>query len=391
MALRPQTPSLTSKKATKPTASRSVKDRHPPSVPKQRNFPVHSLEEALVVAQKINDEMGGRKPFKRLLLAEALGIKPSSSNFRELLSSSYKYGLTEGTEKAPEIALTQLGARATQNSSPTDRVQALRVAAMAPEVFKRFYTDYRDRKLPSADMFPKILESEYSVAANRARECAGLLQENGRFAQLIRDIGGSPHVLIDAEVETAVEEAAAVEREDPAAPSTSRDGNGHVPLEEHPPLLPPAAAKPAQPKPIFIGHGKNKTPLQKLQAVLTTFRIPHKATIEEANLGRPISQKVKDTMDQCGSAILIFTRDEKFFDEAGQEIWRPSENVVHELGAASYAYGDRIMIFKEKGLHFPTNFQNVGYIEFEPENLESKTTDLLKELIGFGLVRITPA
>lgn len=42
-------------------------------------------------------------------------------------------------------------------------------------------------------------------------------------------------------------------------------------------------------------------------------------------------------MLQCGSANLIFTCDEKFFDEQGKEVWRPSENVVHELGAASFA------------------------------------------------------
>lgn len=95
-------------------------------------------------------------------------------------------------------------------------------------------------------------------------------------------------------------------------------------------------------------------------------------------------------MLQCGSAILIFTCDEKFQDENGNVIWRPSENVVHELGAASFAYGDRVVIFKEKGLHFPTNYQSIGYIEFEVDSIEARTTDLLKELIGFGLVKITP-
>ena len=99
------------------------------------------------------------------------------------------------------------------------------------------------------------------------------------------------------------------------------------------------------PKPIFVGHGKNKTPLQQLQKLLTTFQIPRKIVVDEAKLGRPISQNVKDTIEECGSAILIFTRDEQFFDASGNEIWRPSENVVHELGATSFAYGDRIVIF----------------------------------------------
>ena len=377
-------------KRTHVTTGRLSKSAEKQLSGKKRNFPFHTLEEALIVAQKIQDEMGGQ-PFKRLLLAEALGIKPGSSNYRDLLSSSYKYGLTDGTEKASEIAITQLGSRVTQSALPKDRLQALRVAAMTPEVFKRFYTNYRDRRLPSADMFPKILNSEYDVPAEHAPECARLLQENGRFAQLIRDIGGSPHVLIDIEADAQADEAETPATEEAPVEAAPVSGNGHIAQDQQPtlPALPETAV--ARPKPIFLGHGRNKAPLQKLQTILTAFQIPHKATIEEAHLGRPISQKVKDTMDECGSAILIFTRDEKFFDEAGQEIWRPSENVVYELGAASFAYGDRIMIFKEKGLNFPTNFQNIGYIEFEPENLESKTTDLLKELIGFGLVKITPA
>ena len=144
------------------------------------------------------------------------------------------------------------------------------------------------------------------------------------------------------------------------------------------------------PKPIFVGRGENKSPLQQLQRLLTTFQIPHKIVVDEANLGRPISQKVKETIEDCGSAILIFTRDEQFFDASGNEVWRPSENVVHELGATSLAYGDRIVIFKEKGLHFPTNFQSIGYIEFEANDIQARTADLLKELIGFGLVRVTP-
>ena len=96
-------------------------------------------------------------------------------------------------------------------------------------------------------------------------------------------------------------------------------------------------------------------------------------------------------MQECGSAILIFTRDELLFDDKGNEVWRPSQNVIHELGACSYAYENRVVIFKEKGINFPTNFQSIGYIEFEEGNIEANTPELLKELIGFGLVRITTA
>jgi hypothetical protein len=155
---------------------------------KYRNFPRDTLEEALAVPQKIMDEMAG-KPFKRLLLAEALGTKPSSSNFRYLLSSSYQYGLTDGTEKASEIKLTDLGRDATQSADPSKRVAALRQAAITPDVFGRFYRDYSDKKIPSPEMLGKILVAEYGVPEELANECARLLLENGRFAGIIRDIG----------------------------------------------------------------------------------------------------------------------------------------------------------------------------------------------------------
>src|ERR1700745_2762210 len=107
----------------------------------KRNFPTNTLEQALAVAQKIADERGG-KPFNRLLLAEALGLTPSSSNYRVLLSSAYKYGLTEGTEKASEISLTELGAAATQAADPSKRLAALRQAAQTPALFRSFFQDY---------------------------------------------------------------------------------------------------------------------------------------------------------------------------------------------------------------------------------------------------------
>lgn len=362
---------------------------------KNRNFPKHTLESALPLAQKIQDEMGG-KPMNRLLLADALGLSPSSSNYRDLLSSAYKYGLTDGTEKADTISLTSLGASATQQADASARLRALRQAALSSTVFGQILRDYSNKKLPSPEMLPKILRTQYSVPDDLTAKCADILAKNGRFVDIVRDIGGSPHILLDAETAKAsvatnspgdFDETEA----DRPAPS-SQLALSTVPA---PPVAEQLAPKPAPsptsgPKPIFVGHGRNKAPLAQLQSLLTTFQIPHKVVVDEANLGRPIPQKVKDTIIECGSAILIFTRDEKLFDDDGNEVWRPSENVVHELGATSFAYGDRIVIFKEKGLYFPSNFQSIGYIEFEAGDLTARTADLLKELIGFGLVRVTP-
>src|SRR5690242_12044973 len=101
-----------------------AKKKPQPRVQPRRNFPTNTLKSALAVAQKIADERGG-KPLKRLLLADSLGLTPSSSNFKTLLSSAFKYGLTDGTEKASEITLTPLGVDATQTQDAAKRLRAL--------------------------------------------------------------------------------------------------------------------------------------------------------------------------------------------------------------------------------------------------------------------------
>ena len=163
---------------------------------------------------------------------------------------------------------------------------------------------------------------------------------NGRRVGFIQDISSSPHVVLnedydheedghhdaadDSDSETAVDQVD-VTKEDEQEVDRS-----NLPSGLTNPSAPPAA------RPIFLGHGKNRDPLEGVQKILNTFRIPYKVAIGEPNLGRPIPAKVRDVMLDCGSAILIFTKDEKFLTEDGEEVWRPSENVVHELGAASF-------------------------------------------------------
>lgn len=138
---------------------------------------------------------------------------------------------------------------------------------------------------------------------------------------------------------------------------------------------------------IFIAHGKNKKPLEQLKKILEQFKIPYKVAIEEPNLGRPISGKVPDIMESCNCAILVFTADEELRTKSGETIWRPSENVVYELGASGYLYDNRIVIMKEAGVSFPSNFRDIGYISFDKDQLDTKAMDILKELIGFGIVK----
>lgn len=161
-------------------------------------------------------------------------------------------------------------------------------------------------------------------------------------------------------------EAGQAAQAEPKAPDTTRLGQG-----------------------IFIAHGKNKKPLEQLKRILEKFGIQCRVAVDEPSLGRPISGKVRDVMKSCNCAIVIFTADEEFTDSEGNTVWRPSENVVYELGAAAYLYDNRIVIMKEDRVSFPTNFRDIGYISFEEDQLEAKATEILAELIGFGIVKVS--
>ena len=40
-------------------------------------------------------------------------------------------------------------------------------------------------------------------------------------------------------------------------------------------------------------------------------------------------------------------------------------------------------------MEFPTNLRDLGYISCAKDQLEAKSMDVLKELIGFGIVKIS--
>ena len=349
----------------------------------RRPVPFHSLEEALVVAKAIQDKNAG-KPWKPILLANAIGIKSGSSNFREITSSSNKYGLTVGTWQSDFISLTPLGASITKPTKAEKEIKDRQEAVMKIEVLNKIYEYYKDNKLPSPNdkFFKNMLETEFGVPADLVDETITLLIENGKFSNILRELQGSLCVIF---LETPPEgeevkkpegiAGAEIEATTPEAPSQA--------LAQCPP---PIANQ------IFVIHGKNRVPLEQLKKILKEpFEIPFKVALDEPHGGRPISQKVADLMKNCTSAIVIFTADEEYTDVKGNKVFRPSDNAVYELGAASILYGKKIVILKEDGVTLSSDFSDLGHISFEKDRLDTKATDLMKEFLGFGLLKVIPA
>lgn len=315
---------------------------------------------------------------KPMFIAEGIGRKPDSSEFRLLLSSSFKYGLTKGSYVSEYIELTPLAISIIKAVNPRQRDLCLKEAAQRPEIFRKVYEYYRNGKFPSTDEFFKNkLELEFGVPGEFVSECAQLLYDNGKFVGIIRDVMGSPRVVFD---ESPIDKESLVE---PLEVPPQEEAEPEIPC---PPM--PTKTQEGGPKKIFIAHGRNIAPLNQLRGILDEFKVPYTVAEDEPHRGRPISAKVKEEMQKCSSAIFIFTCDEETQDAKGTKSWKPSDNVVYELGAATYLYENKIIILKEEGVSLASDFDDFGYITFQKDNLDAKAIPLIKELVALQFVKI---
>jgi predicted nucleotide-binding protein len=361
----------------------------------QADIPAISLDKALRVPRAIADNYASH-PTRPLDVASALDVQPSSGGFRAECGAAIGYGLTDGGPNAPEISLTTLGKRIVTPTEVDDDKVALRDAALKPTVANQFYTKYDGSPLPPKIIAQNVLAT-FAVPADRTSDVYDLLIENARYVGLLKTIKDKEYIDIGGPLNGGSSAATPAAAADTTTTSTRDEidlyvggdndkDNGRV----HQDAPPPQADRASRHKnAIFVGHGGNKQPMEQLVKILNEYGIPHKEAIDEANRARPIPQKVAETMRECGAAILVFTADKEYFDAAGDSIWRPSENVSHELGAASVLYGERIVVFKEKGIELPSNFSSVGYIEFEKDKLSDKGIELFRELVSMKILSIS--
>lgn len=356
--------------------------------PPPRAFPAHSLEKALVIIEAIVDK-GGSKPMDRLLVADAIGRTPSSSEFKRLLSSSRAYGLTSGTEKAEFVAPTELGLKIKKPIHPQEALEAKVRACLTVDILGKVYRSFNKQKLPDAKFLKNTLERTYKLESGSADELAALVVENAKYCGILQDISGSKYIRMD---EPSLSSTPSNQENDDAL-----DGDPiEAPMQNHNAFDANAVTPQIEKKPkLFLAHGKNQKPLNDLKKILEGFGIQFVVAVDEPHAGRPISSKVAGLMEECTAGIFIFTKDEAFLkktaDSKNEEVWRPSENVVYELGAASILWDQKIIILKEEGVSFPSDFSDLGYITFKEGEISAKAMEIMKELIAFKLLKLQAA
>ena len=353
-------------------------------------FPRYTLKDVLSIAEAIWTQNAGN-PFDILDVAKSVGQSPTASTFIGRLAASFRYGLTEGSPTTKVISLTALGSSIVAPIAGSDVKAQLRKALLFSSIFHKVYT-WMDRKpIPREDVFRNTLMKPpelggFGIAKEDVDEFIKIFMQNVTDYGLSDDVQGTRYLRLDKLAPSVVTSQELL----PTGESSPLDTIEPITVVGKPGPQPPSV-QPAQiPKQIFVAHGKNRKPLDQLEKILTRFKVPYRVAQEEPNSGRPVSMKVAELMKQCTSGVFIFTADEETTDLQGEKIMRPSDNVVYELGAASVLYGNKIVIFKEEGVKFASDFSDIGYISFDRDRLDAKAADLMLELITLGFVQLTP-
>ncbi|MFH1749116.1 MAG: TIR domain-containing protein [Planctomycetota bacterium] len=361
--------------ANKTTAKKATARRQRVS---QSTIPIHSLREALTVAQAITDEFGG-DPTTPHQVAMALEVSPTSSGWRSLSGAAVAYGLTSGGYGSEKISLTDLGRRCTAPTAEGDDVLARGEAALTPRVPREFFEKYHRNKFPSDTIAKNVLQQDFKVPADRAQDALTLLKEDGAFVGIVHQTKTGPFVSTDdlkpAPVTLASEPENAGRTDDQTIRADASDADTpEVPLvAKQPPTLDTAFK-------VFITHGRNKKIVDQVKDVLDLYDIEYEIAVEEESLAIPVPEKVRSAMRRCAAGVMIVSAD----DENAAQSGTINNNVLIEIGAAFVLYDQRVVLLWDKRLKVPSNLQGLYRCEFEGDELTfSVGTKLAKAVKGF--------
>lgn len=154
-------------KGDAPKEKTPSKTKRPPKRPPVWTFPRVSLEDAIQVAQAIEDKHGGN-PMDAALVAKAVGFKRADDwRFQHLLHSANLYGLVSGSGAKATVALEPIGQDIVAPDSPDKRQKALLRAFHNVPPFKEVADFYRGKKIPEDEFFSNTLTRKFNIPRDR--------------------------------------------------------------------------------------------------------------------------------------------------------------------------------------------------------------------------------
>jgi predicted nucleotide-binding protein len=345
----------------------------------QSQVPYRSLRDALTVPQKITDEFAGH-PTSPYLLANALGISPTSSTWRVLSGAAVAYGLTKGAYNADKIALEQLGRRATAPTIEGDEVKAKAEAALKPKLLNEFFTRYNRSKFPSDQIAKNVLQHDFKVPVEKATSVIEIIKDNGQFVGFIHMTKTGPYVAVDdpRPMPVTVEPTAEAEEENEEQETPSQSIHSVIAA----PIIPKQEERPEiKPFKVFLSHSKNMEVVDQVKEILSLYDIDCELAVEEETAAIPVPLKIMAAMRRCHAGVMVVTADEQNKADGGYAI---NNNVLIEIGSAFVLYDQKVVLLWDKRLKVPSNLQGLYLCQFEGNELSFMVgTKLAKALKSF--------
>jgi hypothetical protein len=144
--------------------------------PAIRNYPIVTLEKCLIVAQKIK-ELNGGNPWAPKEVGNAINIR-ASNKLWYYTSASRDFGITEGTSRASEIALTPLGREIVYAPNPVEERKKKIEAFLKIEIFKKVLEYYKGSPLPEMKYLSNTLENQFKLHPSLHDEFSKVFSEN---------------------------------------------------------------------------------------------------------------------------------------------------------------------------------------------------------------------
>jgi predicted nucleotide-binding protein len=339
----------------------------------QADVPGHSLEVALRVPRAIADNFG-KAPTKPLRVAQAMGVSPGSSGFRQMCGAALAYGVTEGGYNSEAIALTVLGRRIVAPTKEGDDLLAKREAILRPRIVRDFLTRYNGSKLPVTGIALNVLE-ESGVPQERAAAVYALISDNANSVGFLREMKGNLWVDLDSAADAPlVIDTSAVAETHAVVPA------GTVAVE----LATPAVQSRRATNRVFITHGKNQEIVTQLKELLTFGGFTPVVALDNETVSKPVPDKVLDEMRTCDAAVIHVGSEQRVMAGDGTEHRMLNQNVLIEIGAAMALYGRKFILLVEKGAQLPSNLQGLYEVRHEGGKLDYESTmKLLKAFNDF--------
>ena len=341
-----------------------------------RPYPQLALEEALTIARTIQESNSGLS-CDRVLLAKALGTTPASSRFFNLLTSSVKYGLTEGGYKDTSINLTDRGMSIVSPKSIEEQAAGLLNAAIEPDVFRSFYTKLSGNRLPEESFSLDLLEKDFSVPKRVTEECLSVIVENGLMVGVLVDVEGSLYVRLPQELESKAN--------DKQLGTFWKQPELQIKMPAELPTV-PNTDEPILNK-VLIGHAGNSDIVEQLKEIVEPFGISYEIVESDYDATRPLSEDVSIKMRECSAAILIIvpSSDQSW---KGRREDKRTQKLSYMLGAASALYGDRLLVLMESSSEVSNDIVS-EVVEVQDDRPGEMGFRLLAQLHRMGVIRVS--